>query len=208
MKELRPDLSRLAIVSAVLSLTLFIAILLIYQTPRESIVQSVTKLGAVLTLIGIFWAFFERHGWRYSWLRLWGWLTDLPVLHGRWEGVVCRDGEGEVEHEFVLEISQTFSILKFRTFGEKSSGESLSVSIIAKDELHSMWEVNSVWRTEARQLKDVNAYEHFTGCSTWKVSYDLDSKTYQITDRYFTSRKTSGTIKVTRISSRILGKFK
>lgn len=208
MKELRPDLSRLALVSAAISLALFIGILLAFGVPQALVIETATKLGVVLTVTSAFWAFFERYGWRYSWFRLWGWLTDLPVLHGRWEGVVCRDGAGEVDHPFVLEISQTFSTLKFRTFGEKSSGESLSVSIIAKDDLHEMWEVNSIWQTEARQLRGAKAYEKFTGCSTWKVSFDSKTGAFQITDRYFTSRKTSGTIKLTRMSSKLLGRFK
>jgi hypothetical protein len=208
MRELRPDLSRIAIVSVVMFLALFVAILMAFGATADVVLQSILKTGVVLSIIGFFWTYFEKHGWRYSWLRLWGWLTDIPVLHGRWEGTVCRDGESEIEHPFVLEVSQTFSTLKFRTFGEKASGESLSASIIAKDDLHSMWEVNSVWRTEARKLSDKNNYEHFTGCSTWRMSFDAQSKTYQITDRYFTSRKTSGTAKIRFVSQILLGKLK
>lgn len=208
MRELRPDLSRIALVSIVMFLFLFVGILLLFGATLEVVIQSILKTGLALSAIGLFWAYFEKHGWRHSWLRLWGWLTDIPVLHGRWEGFICRDGNGEFEHPFVLEVSQTFSTLKFRTFGDKASGESISASVIAKDDLHAMWEVSTVWRTEARKLADQKNYEQFTGCSTWKVSLDEESKVYQIVDRYFTSRRTSGTARLKFVSRNLLGKFK
>jgi SMODS-associating 2TM, beta-strand rich effector domain len=207
MREIRPDSKKIATVSAVLFLAIFALVLWYFNTPPSVLIESIAKTGLVLTLVGLFWVYYEKWGWRWQPARLFGWLCNTPNLQGRWEGTVCRDGPGEKEHPIILEISQTFSSLKFRTFGERSSGESLSVLLISKDDQELMWEAHAVWQTKARKIGGGESLEDFYGASTWKISVDQETGTAEINDIYFTSRKTAGRIKVRRVSNKLKGAF-
>jgi hypothetical protein len=170
-------------------------------------VQSLAKTGAVIAVVGLFWVFFNRWGWRFRISNLFGWLCNTPDLQGRWEGTVQRHGSKEEPHPFVLEISQTFAGLKFRTFGRSSRGESVSVVIVEKDEQGLMWEATCVWRTKAQKLDGSGQLEDFYGTSTWEIAYADDPKERVIRDTYYTSRKTSGKINVTWVSKKLTGKY-
>jgi hypothetical protein len=189
----------------VLFLLLFSLVLLYFGTPLPALTASLTKAGSVFFIISLFWIFFNKWGWRNKVVNLGGLLCDTPDLQGRWEGTVCRDGNGEEPHFFALEISQTFSNLKYRTFGEESRGESVSVVIVSKDDQSLMWEAICVWSSRAKSRTEPSKYEHFYGTSIWEISLDKSTNTKAIQDSYFTSRSTSGKIKVQYVSPTLKG---
>lgn len=207
MREVKADPRKVATVSVVLFLALFTAVLLYFRTPLPALLESLAKAGSVIAIVGLFWVFFNRWGWRFRVFNLFGWLCNTPDLQGRWEGTVHRHGADEQAHPFVLEVSQTFAGLKFCTYGRNSGGTSVSVVIVEKDEQGLMWEARCVWLTKAQRLDGSGQPEDFYGTSTWEIAYANDPKERTIRDTYYTSRRTSGKINLTWVSPKLKGKF-
>jgi hypothetical protein len=200
------DLKKISIVSGILIILLFVVLLLMAGTPKEIIIQSTLRSGLIITIVGAFWVFFNRVGWRLKIFRVGGWLSDKPILAGRWEGVVCRNGEDE--HPFILEITQTYSSIQFKTFSKNSRGESLTATIHTND-LNASWCVYCIWRTRAAR-RDGGGDEIFLGASTWHISINRHDQVKIIEDNYFTDRNpsTHGIMRVEWKSNHLLHRFK
>src|SRR5689334_5821176 len=143
MNHIGPEIRKIAVVSAVLFLSLYSAMLLYFGDTWQTLMSSAGRSGGLLTVIGVFWAFYNKWGWRFRLLRLGGWLCAVPDLNGRWEGTVCRHKDDR-PHRFVLEITQTFSALSYQTFSEHSRGESL-VAAVCTDQTGTVFSVISLW---------------------------------------------------------------
>jgi predicted pore-forming effector associated with SMODS systems len=205
MTHVGPDIRKVAVVSAVLFLSLYSIMLLILGNTWQTLLGSALRSGGLLAALGVFWAFYNKWGWRWRLLRFGGWLCAVPDLNGRWEGTVCRH-IGDEPHPFVMEITQTFSTLSFQTFSTHSRGESL-VAAICVNETKTVFSVVSFWRTHTRRLDDRTIEDTFDGASFWQISLDANSK--QIEDFYFTKREppTKGTLKLTWKSWTRLNRF-
>jgi len=205
MTQVRPEIAKIASVSALLFLLLYSGVLLYFGADRETLLGSAAKSGALLTLIVGFWAFYNKWGWRLRPLRLGGWLSAVPDLNGRWEGTVCRHRD-DSPHPFVMEITQTFSKLSFRTFSATSRGESI-VAALFVDDTGPVFSVVAVWRTTTRRHEDRTVEDTFDGASLWRVSFVGDTK--RIEDQYFTRREpaTKGVADLTWISSTLTNRF-
>jgi len=207
MLDQQSKLKKVAIISAIMYSLLFILFaLLLSDINPQSLFQAVWKSISAVTIVGAFWIFFEKKGWRIKLFRYGGWLSDVPILHGRWEGTVCRD-EKDSPHPFVLEISQTFSTIKFNTYGKNARGESLSVTISPKDNELNNWIAYCVWRTTTTAIVNKTKEETFLGASHWSICLRRDDSKLIIDDMYFTSRKTKGKITVEKVSNNLKGRF-
>jgi hypothetical protein len=205
MTHVGPEIRKVALVTAILFLSLYSGMLLLLGNNWQTLLQSAARSGGLLTAIGIFWAFYNKWGWRWRILRLGGWLCAVPDLNGRWEGTVCRHKDDH-PHPFVVEITQTFSTLSYQTFSTHSRGESL-VAAICVNQTGTVFSVVSLWRTNTRRLEDRSIEDSFEGASFWRISLTGDSK--HIEDFYFTRREppTKGVVEVEWKSWTLLNRF-
>lgn len=205
MHLVRPDLKKISIITIVLFLVLYTLVQLLFDIEFTKITASITKTGTILTLIGVFWAFFNKTGWKVGFLRLGGWLCSTPDLNGRWEGTVCRTRE-DMPHPFVIEVIQTYSTITYKTFSSQSRGESMSATIHT-DESEEVFTLYSIWRTSTKRRDDPNAEDEFTGASVWNIRIGQDEKIIEY--NYFTGREpqTKGDVKVKWISHRLRNGF-
>lgn len=204
MKAANPDVRKIASVSAIFSVAVFCLLLYWQGVAVSSIVQSATKSGITLTVVGLFWDFFERQGWRWPVFRLGGWLCAHPDLEGRWEGNVCRF-RGDTPHPFVLEVHQTFTTLSFRTYSTHSRGHSTLASMMVRED--GTFFVAALWQTTTRRRDDPAAEDTFDGASFWELSIDGNDK--KIHNIYFTRREpsTKGEVELEWKSKKRLGRF-
>lgn len=163
MTSVRPEVSKVSTVSALLFLVFYSCVLMYFGVTEETIVLSAARSGAALTIIAAFWAFYNKWGWKYRLLRLGGWLCSTPDLNGRWARAVCRH-QDDTPHPFVIEVSQTFSSLTFRTFSETSRGESIATSIYTDDN-GTVFSVAAFWRTTTRRRDNNLVEDTFEGVS-------------------------------------------
>lgn len=205
MHSVRPDIKNIATISAVVFLVLFSGWLRFSGADWEVIGKAATKSGTILTVLGLFWVFYIKVGWRLRPLRLWGWLSNVPDLQGRWEGAVRRHKDDE-PHEFVIEISQTYNSISYRTFSKNSKGDSVTATILT-DETGKVFKVISTWRVTTRKLEDATAEDSFTGTSIWNISFEGAVKTLE--DTYYTGREpqTKGISKMKWVSRDLKNRF-
>lgn len=185
MHPVRPNIQTIASISAILFLVIFCGELLIFGAEWDVIGKAAAKSGVILTIIGVFWGFYIKLGWRLKPLRLWGLLPNVPDLRGRWEGTVCSNNKNK-PRPFVIEISQTFNSISYRTFSRNSKGESVTAAIFV-DENSQAFTVYSTWRETALTFGDPSSQYTFLGSSTWFLSITENTKSIQ--DDYFTDRE-------------------
>lgn len=195
----------IATVSVAIFLFLFCGSLVVSGANTQTVLITAGKSGSIFTAIGFFWMYFNRRGWKQGLFRYAGWLSSVPDLSGRWEGIVCRHKDDE-PHPFVLEITQTFSNISYRTFSRSSKGESITASIFT-DENESVYTVYSIWRTSTRKTVDLTEEDYFYGASMWNVSFEGEKKF--IEDSYFTGREpqTKGSLRLEWKSNHLLNRF-
>jgi hypothetical protein len=131
------------------------------------------------------WLLFEHFAWRWPLVRFFGLIVSLPDLNGRWEGVVDRDGE-EQPHPFVMEVTQTFSAIRTKTFSAHSRGESLVAKLVKSSE-DGDFKLLVIWQTVTSQNDNPSRRETFVGCSTFEIGNSA-KKADILSDRYFTDR--------------------
>lgn len=209
MNVARPEPAKIAAVSVFLCLVLYTLILTYQGVSLDQLLGSAKRVGTVVTVVGGFWWFYNKHGWALPSLRFGGWLSAAPDLRGRWEGTVCRSA-GDSPHKFVVEISQSYSSISFRTFSENSRGQSIA-TVLNTDEHNSAFTLVSLWLTDTQRINDPAARDTFYGASVWSISGDQSQNRIdlQIEDSYFTGRDppTKGKVSLRWISKKLTNRF-
>lgn len=182
MIPLHIDLRKMAAVSVVLGVILYTAIALLFKIPAHLMFL---KLGLIVALVGGFWLYFDKWGWRQRVFRLGGWLCDIPDLNGRWEGTVDRVGEND-PHLFVQEIRQTFSRIQLYAYSKNSRGQSI-VSHFVCDHLKGRYSLVSTWQCRTKNRTDPNGTDEFYGTSIYEIAERDDGR--YLEDFYFTRRE-------------------
>ena len=195
------EITKISIVTVILSVILSTVIISVGLVSDPKLLP--LKVGIILSLIGFFWWLYEHYLWKISFFKVFGWLSSTPDLSGRWEGLITRDGENE-PHEFVLEITQTYSRLKYYVYSRSGKGESISTKFI-KDELGGKFHLVSAWKSKVKNKILPDEYDTFRGLSIMDYFERDDEKWLE--DIYFTDRnpRTSGITKVKFISSNLKG---
>lgn len=140
---------------------------------------------ALATIASAIWWLIDNHLWRRSWARRFL-KIDTPDLRGRWEGTIDRHGENN-PHDFIMEISQSFSALSVRTYSAKSKGSSI-VTKLTKDGDDPDYYLYVIWRTSAQNRDDPAAYDDFLGCSKITIGTGPTGERI-LEDDYFTGRQ-------------------
>lgn len=202
MYQLKPQIRQIATVSGIIVIAVIAISLVIFGIPPLEVFFALLRAGTALTITGAFWFLYDRLLWRIDFFRMWGWLSPVPNLNGRWEGVIRRD-ENDVEHAFVIEIIQTYSSFQYQTFTKNSTGRSTTVAI-TKTETGNIFGVTATWETTTVKIGDPEHKETFRGASHWRVTYEdrpgKQRDRLKIVDDYHTNRSTTGHLEVTRKS--------
>lgn len=98
----KPPIKQIATVSVAFAVLLSVLTQLILKLDPVGVPL---KTGFFVLLVGLFWIFFDRCGWKLkiAGVRIARPLCNWPDLNGRWEGVLNRYGEN-TPHKFVIEI--------------------------------------------------------------------------------------------------------
>ncbi|GAB3787330.1 Cap15 family cyclic dinucleotide receptor domain-containing protein [Nocardioides ungokensis] len=212
MKAIRFPLRKVATVSALLTLVVFAAILLLQGTESSVVLKLVAKSGVAFTVAGVFWEVYNRWAWRVAPFKYLKWLSPYPDLNGRWIGTVIRKEAGDAERPFVIEITQTFTSIAFSTFSTHSRGGSTGAWLMSNEDA-TTWGVAAVWHATTRRRDEPDQEEVFPGTSVWRLEFVDEPGLFQdklkIVDDYYTARSpaTSGRIEVRRVSRTLKNGF-
>lgn len=181
MHQVYIDLKKYACISVVLSILFYTVICLGFSIPPELMLL---KLGIILTLVGCYWGFFEKWGWKCNMFRIWGWLCDIPDLNGRWEGTLDRLTEDN-PHQFVIEIQQTLSKIQIHSYSKNSLGHSIVAQFVT-DQVGGKYNLITTWTCRTRNTTNSNEFEEFHGTSIYEIVHSDDGLILE--DYYFTRR--------------------
>lgn len=132
-----------------------------------------------------------------------------PVIEGRWHGVLNRDAK---DHEFVLEITQTYLSVSCRSFSEHSNSSSV-VADLCYDSNHQIHKLFFIWigsTTNTNEHEAGTCTNAFNGTDILDIIPATKSKPMMIKGKYFTDRQphqTRGTICVKYVSNERLNSF-
>jgi hypothetical protein len=182
MTPIYPDLRKVTAISVVLCVLLYTGIALLFGISTS---RMLLKIGSIIALVGLFWIYFEKYGWRKKLFRLGGWLTDMPDLNGRWEGTVDRLGEND-PHVFVLEIRQTYLRTQLHAYTKNSRGSSITTQFVT-DHVHGRYSLISTWQCRTKNRSNPNEIDEFLGTSIYEIIQSGEDR--YLEDYYFTRRK-------------------
>lgn len=144
-------------------------------------------------LIAFLWSRFEKSWWRHEKInKLLPSSLSTPVLEGRWEGTLIREGE---PHDFAIEIIQTFTTISCKTFSKNSYSVSIAADFIY-DEQHDDHRLFYLWEGKTKNAgTEAEETNKFTGVTLLNVN----SNQMKLIGEYFTNRQpkqTRGSISV------------
>lgn len=139
-----------------------------------------TLITIITIVLGIVWNKFEKTWWKHT--NIQKILSDnykTPVVEGRWKGILVRDGD---EHDFVVEIKQTFMTISCATYSKHSYSKSIFAEILYND-AQKTYQIVYLWdgKTESTYGTDSKA-NNFYGLTI------LDIKNDKLEGEYFTNR--------------------
>ena len=163
------------------------------------------KVGIISQIPTALWALYERHIWRLSFINIKLNPLYLTNLNGRWEGSVQRTNELD-GRPFVMEIRQTYTRIKYKTYSNSSSGESLNIAIMRGSDAEDI-KLYCYWETSTQGLEDKTLRDAFKGFSVMDLKVE-GGKMY-LDDSYFTERNppTRGRLRVQWVSKERKGRF-
>ncbi|MBB5645984.1 hypothetical protein [Pedobacter cryoconitis] len=157
----------------------------------------------VLGIVGVFLWLIDNYLWK-TWA--FNWLVDLPNISGRYTGLLQSDYNGNFQMHIVLEICQTASGVKingyFANHGttiQTSTSYSYS-ELIAKGQ--DGFFTLSYQFANAPNLTSTQIYQHG---GTVSLKYFPDIKV--LTGEYYNIRKNLGSIDVSFVDEKLLGRF-
>jgi len=160
-------------------------------------------IGVCSFLFGLVIMLFEHFWWKkafvqkvlYSTPFLKGYWT--PILEGRWEGTLVRDG---MPHAFVLEITQSYTSISCVTFSKHSSSTALAAEILFDEDANN-YKLIFYWGGKTTSVQpnegDLNRFEGFTSLQIVFESGIVK----RLKGEYFTDRRpkqTKGTLDLER----------
>lgn len=176
----------------------WIIVLVIFIYPVFSIVLMhnpitvetlVTCFSKSVTIFGIFIVLFCRHLWKYRIFK--GWLVNVPNLNGLWMGKLKYKFEGtrnEIDTELVIKQSL------FRINCKMTTGESESVTIssnfIIDSDKQKKQLIYSYFNEPDEEFREKSPIHYGTTV--------LNIECNTLRGRYWTDRKTKGTIILTK----------
>lgn len=158
-------------------------------------------IGVVSFAASIITIVFEKYLWKCK--RVQNFLLKIPffeeywtpVLEGRWTGKLWRDG---TSHNFVIEITQSFSSISCTTYSEHSSSSAHAAEILF-DENSKIYRLVYYWGGNTLSVQpntgDTNRFEGFTNLQIVLEAGEVK----KLKGAYFTDRQpeqTKGTLEL------------
>lgn len=168
----------------------------------------VSKVVSILSIVlGLVLSLVEKKLWK-TWVMKLPFLEDYwtPILEGRWEGKLERNGES---HEFVIEIIQSFTSISCVTYSKHSTSSAYAAEILYGDQscaykLIYYW--NGVTTNTIESNRDSDRFDGFTVLDIIIQS----GKVIKLSGTYFTNREpqqTKGNINLFFIQKTLKNSF-
>ena len=142
-----------------------------------------TIISIVSFVFAILWGKFEKKWWKIEFINKH--LPDdytTPIIEGRWEGYLLRDGE---KRDFILEISQTFTMISCKTYSKTSFSHSIYAELLFNED-DSSHQLAYLWTGKSSNTKDTSSStNYFYGFTI----LDINVKNKSLTGNYFTDRQ-------------------
>jgi len=179
------------------------AIALTYAMKLAVEAAGVTAAGAYIpsgfVIYGLLWTLFDRHGWRWPWLRVLG-VVRTPDLSGVWDATL-RSSHSDLrrEHAFTLRIDQTWNTIRLTLEGERSFSDSHMAGIRAISD--SLFEIRWEYVAESKIPSD----ESFSHRGVTMLRFTLSDKRVdgEASGHYYTQqdRETHGQLSAQRTTA-------
>ncbi len=161
------------------------------------VIFNVTNTSVVSTIVSSCWivitvlaSIFNRRIWKSK--RVLKFMQNntniyCPYIAGRWSGTLIRDG---INHDFVLEIKQTYTSISCSTYSHHSNSNSWSADILF-DEQKKKYLLVYLW--QGKTTKSPSGKEdptnYFYGTTMLEINDDCD----KLTGSYYTDRNPTQT---------------
>jgi len=185
------------IVSISIGLALILAILyLTYNELELNLENGIRSISLGITATTLFWTFYFSFGWKLPLLNK---IFYRPNLNGTWYGTLISDWEDENGNiidpkDFFIVIRQSFLRIHFTTFTDNFVGISYSETFSLSKE-RGIKNVAYLFRKDTSQNNNEILQE---GATELRLIEALERK---LEGKYWSNRKTNGTIKVKFINS-------
>lgn len=140
-------------------------------------------ISIVSFIIAILWGRFEKKWWKIDFINKH--LPDnytTPVIEGRWEGILTRNGE---KRDFVLEISQTFTMVSCKTYSKTSFSHSIYAELLFSED-NSAHQLTYLWTGKSSNTNDESSStNYFYGFTI----LDINMENKSLSGNYFTDRQ-------------------
>lgn len=157
-----------------------------------------TAAGTMAAQTWVLWGVFKNWLWKLPFLQ--GWLVKIPNLNGEWEGklestwVNPETGQTVAPIETIATIRQNLTTIRI----DFQTGEMESQSVVADiscDEFRRVAEIKYIYQSEPDATVRYRSEMHY---GTAKLTVKKSKGSTTLNGRYWTDRKTTGSIKLKR----------
>lgn len=204
MKNIRKEIALWA--QVLTFLVIWVVILLISRVELKVNWEALKKIPDAIAAYSILLLIFARWAWRWAIFR--GWLVPLPDLEGTWIGSLVstwRDPETEQPRQpipIVLVIKQSFSSVSCVQYTEESTSFS-NTAQISKDENSGVLTLSYNYTNRPRATVRDRSQIH-DGAAILRIA---EKPRLALEGEYWTSRKTTGDVRLTRRSNKLAEGF-
>ena len=209
MKSYKLNIKVIIVIVGVLSLFIFSLVLVVFNIAAfESLGETLLHYGFIIAPVSILWVLMDHYLWHTHFFRSFRKSLNIPPdIRGRWEGTL-ENADGSPIQKFVIEVNQTLTSLKVRSYS--TIGESTSVLCeIASDPHEENFTLCYLWQGQTHtDIKDMHQEERFQGYTMLNLLEHESPK--MLKGSYFTNRKgmqTRGGIQLTWVSNELKRKF-
>lgn len=197
----KEDLKTIVSISIAIASTIAIVYLFVLNKSVE-LSNLIRGVSFGLSITTIFWTFYFSYGWKWPLLNS---IFYRPDLNGTWSGELISDWKSENGDSippitFYIVIRQSFLRIHFTTFTKSFVGTSYSETFSLKKHT-GLKNVSYLYRKDTSQ----NNCEVLHEGATELRLIEAESKILQ--GKYWSNKKTNGSIKVTWVSKQHLDSF-
>lgn len=149
-----------------------------------------TIIGIISIIFTFLWFLFDRFLWKNKTLNSNLKLSKTlytPVIEGRWEGTLTRNGK---KHKFVIEIKQSFTTISCETYSRHGYSASECAELLY-DTQNDTYRLVFLWKgkTTNTEVDGADSTNYFYGTTI----LNINSQCNQLDGDYFTDRQPNQT---------------
>lgn len=168
-------------------------------------IETVKKIPEAVTYSVLLSLLFTKYGWKLDLFRKW--LVPFPNLQGTWKGhlrstwINPETGESVPPIPVIFTIRQTFDSFSIAMFTKESESQSQAARFIQDGDGTQRINYTYTNRSDATVRSRSEIHD---GAAQLKI---VESPKLMLRGEYWTSRKTTGSIKLERVSSKLVDCF-